>query len=571
MLILNPSNRSDKIRSSWLSIEDHCILDIVDCYLAGRELSVGLFPKELDHDELFRVAQRHGVSSIISHILLEANLDLPESLIQQAKRQRMVGKIRTAVMDKEFCYLLGELQKDNIVPLVMKGFAALERYPAGLPRQFGDFDFQMSNDEIEGAHEILIRNGYTTVDVEPDEAIKKLHDEKSSPHMPPYIKNNGFPFVVELHRLDFYAFRGIPSQPMYLNAKPCTYRNGAIALRHTDEDLVIFSFLHFVRHEYALIGRVREGARLIHLLDGCILLKSIVPDIGWQKILDRVEELNATYWIYYAFLRARLLCKELFPKWVMDHLLSKLDCETLYSHPVVWNFVDYQANFLEWLMRPEEEMARLTEKAKELREWGLTGRVLCRRGDNPLEEYKKNKHIHGVLKIDPGNAPEWNFYKTQMTRANRPYEFRILLARFTWDDDYFYSYINVRDNNGSNVSFDYLLDIILLEFFHDTEPLFTFKIILNKDYKPNVIIRDQDKNIELPADPKCTFIRTDCGYVLNLRVPWSLVKEHFDFTPQPNLELGFNVSFSDHSPEGEWTQNRMDWSLSPAYGVIEFK
>lgn len=66
-------------------------------------------------------------------------------------------------------------------------------------------------------------------------------------------------------------------------------------------------------------------------------------------------------------------------------------------------------------------------------------------------------------------------------------------------------------------------------------------------------------------------IRTDCGYVLNLRVPWSLVKEHFDFTPQPNLELGFNVSFSDHSPEGEWTQNRMDWSLSPAYGVIEFK
>lgn len=39
MLILNLSNRSDKIRSSWLSIEDHCILDIVDCYLAGRELS----------------------------------------------------------------------------------------------------------------------------------------------------------------------------------------------------------------------------------------------------------------------------------------------------------------------------------------------------------------------------------------------------------------------------------------------------------------------------------------------------------------------------------------------------
>ena len=167
----------------------------------------------------------------------------------------------------------------------------------------------------------------------------------------------------------------------------------------------------------------------------------------------------------------------------------------------------------------------------------LTGQVLCRRGDNPLEEYKKNKHIHGVLKIDPGNAPEWNFYKTQMTRANRPYEFRILLARFTWDDDYFYSYINVRDNNGSNVSFDYLLDIILLEFFHDTEPLFTFKIILNKDYKPNVIIRDQDKNIELSADPKCTFIKTDCGYALNLRVPWGLVKKYFDFTPQPNLEL----------------------------------
>ncbi len=571
MVIKDLVSKDKKTKRSSLSAEDRCILYILNCYLADKELSNEFFSEKLDYDELFRIALRHRVSPMVSNVLLKNQSGLPKTLIQYADKYLMIEKFKRMLQDKEFKKILKEFERANIAPLVMKGFAAQERYPEGLLRQFKDFDFQMSNDEIEVAHEILLRNGYTTIDVEPAEAIKKLHDEKSSPHMPPYIKNNGFPFVVELHRLDFYAFRGIPSQPMYLNAKPCTYKNDALALRHTDEDLVIFSFLHFVRHEYALIGRVREGARLIHLLDGCILLKSIVPDVGWQKILERVEELNATYWIYYAFLRARLLCKELFPKWVMDHLLSKLDCETLYSHPVVWNFVDYQANFLEWLMRPEEEMARLTEKAKELREWGLTGRVLCRRGDNPLEEYKKNKHIHGVLKIDPGNAPEWNFYKTQMTRANRPYEFRILLARFTWDDDYFYSYINVRDNNGSNVSFDYLLDIILLEFFHDTEPLFTFKIILNKDYKPNVIIRDQDKNIELPADPKCTFIRTDCGYVLNLRVPWSLVKEHFDFTPQPNLELGFNVSFSDHSPEGEWTQNRMDWSLSPAYGVIEFK
>lgn len=56
------------------------------------------------------------------------------------------------------------------------------------------------------------------------------------------------------------------------------------------------------------------------------------------------------------------------------------------------------------------------------RDRGLTGRVFCYRVDNPLGE---NKHIDGILKIDPENVPEWNFYNTHITSLDVFYNRRM--------------------------------------------------------------------------------------------------------------------------------------------------
>lgn len=572
MAISNPIDETKRKPKSWLSIEEQCMLDILNSYLADQDLNGDIFPKDFDVDEFFTVASRQGVSLVISQILLASKVVLSESVRKKAKAQVLLGKLTSTLMGNEFKLILQELNRKSITPLVLKGFAAQSRYPGMLSRHFGDFDFQMSNDDIVKTHEILLENGYTTVDVTPDKALEKVFDKKSSPHLAPYVKrlSNGFSYVIELHRLDFYAFRGVPSDSFCKAAKPYRFDDQAVALRHTDEDLIIYSFLHFIRHEYALIGRVREGARLSHLLDGCILLKNIIPKLGWQRLLERIDELGITSWMYYAFLRARLLCASLFPEWVMNHLLKQLDSCTLISHPVVQDFVDHQCKFMELLLRPEQEMERMALKAKELREEGLYGKVYCWWGDNPQDIYRNKRHPNGVAIIDPDNVPEWNFYQTFISRANRINELRKVRAAFTWDDGNLYSYIYVDNNGLTKGSFNYLLDILLLEFYNEEQHLLTCKVTIGDDLTPNIVLRNEEVNISVPIDNDSSIEKQTMGYAAMIKVPVSLLQQHFSFTPHDGLELGFNLSLSDYSDEGEWTENRLDWSMNPANGVMVF-
>lgn len=178
---------------------------------------------------------------VISQILLASMSTLSESVRKKAKAQLLLGNLNSVLMENEFKLILQDLNLINITPLVLKGFAAQSRYPVGLLRYFGDFDFQMSNCDIVRAHGMLLENGYTTIDITPDEALEKVFDKKSSPHLAPHVKrlSNGFSYVIELHRLDFDAFRGVPSDSFYQSAKPYKFDNQAVALRHTDEDLII--------------------------------------------------------------------------------------------------------------------------------------------------------------------------------------------------------------------------------------------------------------------------------------------------------------------------------------------
>jgi len=562
----------EKHKTSQLSNEEQCMVDILNAYLANKGISEELFPQEFDVNEFISVAARHEVLLIICQILAARKLQLDPLIHSKVKAILLRSKIHDELMKSEFRAILKTLNRHGIIPLVLKGFATQSRYPEELLRDFKDFDLQMHTEDIAKAHRLLLDLGYTTINSDPAEFEKILCDPESNPHLPRYVKRlaYGFTYVVELHRLDFYAFRGVPSKSFYRAAQTAVFDENTLYLQHTDEDLLIYSFLHFVRHEYLLLARVRDCSRLFPLLDGCILLKELIPKLGWEALLKRINELKIASWMYYAFLRAGMLCEALIPKWVLDYLHRQSDGCGLTNHPVVWDFIDYQCNFLELLIRPEKEMERMADHARKLREAGICGEVYCFRGSNPELTAKINKHPKAVAVIDQSRVPPWNFYRTFVSRANRIDELRRVEAAFAWDDQYLYSYISI-DSGGVKIpTFNPLLDNILLDFFNDTDHWFACKITHAEDGTPRIILRNASDSVPVPVHRRAKVETGAAGYALNIRIPVELLNGHFGFVPQNNMKLGFNLTLSDFSDEGMWTENRLDWSLPPAYGHMIF-
>ena len=150
------------------------------------------------------------------------------------------------------------------------------------------------------------------------------------------------------------------------------------------------------------------------------------------------------------FSQSRHAVRSADPQMGTDYLHRQSDGCGLTNHPVVWDFIDYQCNFLELLIRPEKEMERMADHARKLREAGICGEVYCFRGSNPELTAKINKHPKAVAVIDQSRVPPWNFYRTFVSRANRIDELRRVEAAFAWDDQYLYSYISI-DSGGVKI------------------------------------------------------------------------------------------------------------------------
>lgn len=559
-----------KSKYPQLSREEQCIVDILDSYLSDRPISEELFPDGFDINEFISVASRHEVLLIICQILSASKAQIDPSIYSKIQAILLRSRIHDELMRSEFRTILQKLNRHCIIPLVLKGFATQSRYPHGLLRDFNDIDLQMHNEDLAKAHKILLELGYSTIGSDSADFEKRLYDQNVSPHLARYVKRltYGFTYIVEFHRLDFYAFRGVPSKSLYRAAQTAVFDENTMYLRHTDPDLIIYSFLHFIRHENLLLARVRTGLRLFHLLDGCILLKEIIPKLGWETLLKRINELKIAPWMYYAFLRARTLCESLIPQWVISHLQKQSEGAALNNHPVTRNFIDYNWNFLEQVIRPEKEMERMTAHTRKLREAGVCGEVYCFRGSNPELITKISAHPNSLVIIDEQQVPDWNFYRTFVSRAGRISELRRVEAAFSWDEEYLYSHIDIDHSSVSNPTFNCLLDVIYLEFYNESGHWFSCRIAFNKDGTPKIIIRDVSKGVPIPFIG--VFETRSTGYALDVRIPVALLNQHFGFTPHETLKLGFNLSLSDFSDEGVWTENRLDWGLPPAYGHMIF-
>ena len=572
MAVHDPMILPQKPRNTQLSTEERCIVDILNAYLCDRPITEDMFPEGFDVDEFISVASRHEVLLILCQILAASKTKLDSEFESKIQAILLRSRIHDELMRSEFRTILQKLNRNGIIPLVLKGFATQSRYPYGLLRDFNDIDLQMHNEDLVKAHQILLELGYTTIGSDPAEFEKRLNDTSVSPHLARYVKRltYGFTYIVEFHRLDFYAFRGVPSSSFYRAAKTAVFDGNTMYLRHTDPDLIIYSFLHFIRHEYSLIARVKTGLRLFHLLDGCILLKEIIPKLGWDPLLKRIGELQIAPWMYYALLRAAALCETLVPHWVLNYLYKQSQGCAMNNHPVHWEFTDYDCSFLEMMIHPEKEMDRMTEHTRKLREAGVCGTVYCYRGSNPELIAKANELPNALVIIDENQVPKWSFYKTFVSRASRINEFRRVQAAFSWDEAYLYSYIHIDSSRVSNPTFNPLLDNILLDFFNANGHWFACKITHNKDGTLNMILRNISTVVPVPACRRIKMVMEKTGYALHIRIPVSILNEHFGFVPHETLTVGFNLTLSDFSDEGEWTENRLDWSLPPAYGHMIF-
>ena len=560
-----------KQKHPQLSKEEQCMVDILNAYFCDWPITEELFPEGFNVNDFISVASRHEVLLIICQILAASQAKLDPSVDSKIQAILLRSRIHDELMRSEFRTILQKLNQHGIIPLVLKGFATQSRYPQGLLRDFNDIDLQMHCEDLAKAHKILLDLGYTTIGSDPAEFEKRLHDPAVSPHLARYVKRltYGFTYIVEFHRMDFYAFKGIPSSTFYRAAKTAVFDSNTMYLRHTDPDLIIYSFLHFIRHEYSLIARVKTGLRLFHLLDGCILLKEIIPKLGWNALLERVFELRIASWMYYALLRASTLCETLVPAWVLNLLHKKSEGSGLNNHPVEWDFINYRCSFLEMMIRPEKEMERMAEHTRKLREAGTCGTVYCYRGSNP-ELISKTAQPNALLVIDESQVPQWDFYKTFVSRSGRISELRRVEAAFSWDEAYLYSYIYIDGKGVSSPTYNYLLDSILLDFFNANGHWFACKITHHKDGTLSMLLRNVSIKVPVPFDQKVKIHLETKSYGLHIRIPVAMLKEHFGFTPHETLKVGFNLTLSDYSDEGEWTENRLDWGLPPAYGHMIF-
>ncbi|MBE9213102.1 nucleotidyltransferase family protein [Plectonema cf. radiosum LEGE 06105] len=238
-----------------------------------------LIKQNIDWQYLTQTADRHGVLSLVysrlNNICPQA---LPESVLNQWRRNFQYVAQRNLFLTGELVNLLKLLKEKNIVALPYKGpILASLIYKNVALRRFGDLDIIVQEKDIFAVRELLIAQGYLPkIEMTDAELVKYLNSKTE--HTYDFIHNDKNVFL-EIHwRIAPKYITPIAAKDLWEDLEPFSLAGTTINNLPLECWLPILC-VHGSRHMWERLSWLCDIATLIH--------KN--PDINWEKVVQKAN------------------------------------------------------------------------------------------------------------------------------------------------------------------------------------------------------------------------------------------------------------------------------------------
>lgn len=270
---------------SSLDIEDHALLCAAHPVLTierSRRL-VSLLASPLDWSELLCQADRHGITPLLHHHLIQSPaITVPETAgtaLANRSRSCLAWNLR---LRHELLRLLGLFNQADIPVVPLKGpYLADFLYADPVLRPTSDLDLLVRTQDFQSSQQVLEQAG-----------CKRLAagDQGAEYHVS-FVTNDGRPgsVLVELHwALGESYVAGLDIEAVWRSASPSTWEDRTIWTMALP-DLFLYTCLHAVKDGLASVRS---------LLDIALLLERYGQDLHWQELVQRVKRAKVETPIY---------------------------------------------------------------------------------------------------------------------------------------------------------------------------------------------------------------------------------------------------------------------------------
>ena len=222
--------------------------------------------------ELYSIARSHGVAGFAYEGAFRADIEIPHPL-KSIWRSQMISDVRHYYeLQKECLLIVRLLRKNNINPVILKGFSVGSTYPVPELRLMGDTDILVFDKFYEAALAL--------------EAFGYRARKEVAIHHVEFLRGH---FLLELHRVPFTPI-GKKSYDRLIKAVAFSgekYRQ--LSLNGNDfpvlcrEDFINISFEHILKH------LVHDRMALRNVCDILMLFISEKEKVDWRSHYDLIE------------------------------------------------------------------------------------------------------------------------------------------------------------------------------------------------------------------------------------------------------------------------------------------
>ena len=263
--------------------------ELLKAGLWEREVLLSQFGK-IDYMEVLQLAEEQSVVGLVAagleHVI---DVKVPQEDLLQFIGQTIQIEQRNRDMNEFVAQLIGNLRKQDVYAILVKGQGIAQCYEKPLWRSSGDVDLLLSDDNYRKAKSILI-----------PKASSVEQEYASFKHVSMMMDGD---YEVELHgtlhtRLSKRVDRGVDSvqNDVFCGGNVRSWINGStsVFLPSPDND-VIFVFTHILHHFYV------EGIGIRQFCDWCRLLWTYRDSLNHGLLESRIQKLGLmTEWKAFA-------------------------------------------------------------------------------------------------------------------------------------------------------------------------------------------------------------------------------------------------------------------------------
>ena len=258
---------------------------------------------EIDYSDIMRMAEEQSVVGLITagleHVV---DLKVPQEWALQFIGQTLQIEQRNKAMNEFVAGLIGNLRKEGVYALLVKGQGIAQCYERPLWRAAGDVDLLLDKINYERAKSVLIPLSRSIEDEEKDRLHQGIVIDE---------------WLVELHgtlnsrinkTIDYELMR--IQDDTFKNGKSRAWKyNNNVLLAEANNDIV-FIFAHIIQHYF------KGGIGLRQICDWCRLIWIYSSEIDIRVLEERIKRMGLlTEWKVFAALAVNFLGmqKEIMP------------------------------------------------------------------------------------------------------------------------------------------------------------------------------------------------------------------------------------------------------------------